>query len=368
LSDEEELRLGLIGTGNIGRAHLSALTSLKAANLVNINLEAICDIDDNSLSRVAAEYNILNTYLDYQELINSNKVDVIYVCTPTSKRTDIVKAAAAAGKAIYCEEPLANSCPQARTLMAVTQDANVPSSSGLLLRYDPFILFAKQLLQKHDFGKPMLAHIRADHQYSDEYDEVNKWRGETQIAGGGTLSEHCIHDIDILSWFFGEVSEVQAKVGFVSGHGVEDIASITMLHENGSMSTLDSIWHDVDRPNERRIEFFFERGLIAITLESGNRHLDYHLKGDTPVRIHAESADLALVDHLGVPQNGASFNVYGVLVNSDMNRYAALSYSFINSINSGETPSPNFSDAVMAHRIIDAAYNSANNGTSVKIL
>ena len=366
--EEEELRLGLIGTGNIGRAHLSALTSLKTAKLVNFKLAAISDDDNNSLERVAKEYNVPKRYDDYRDLIKDDKVDVIYVCTPTSKHTDIVKAAAEAGKAIYCEEPLANSCPQARTLMAVTQDANVPSGSGLLLRYDPFILYAKQILKKHDFGKPMLAHIRADHQYSKEYDNLNRWRGERQIAGGGTLSEHCVHDIDILLWFFGEITEVQAKVGFIANRGVEDIASLTMIHENGSMSTLDSIWHDIERPDERRIELFFEKGVITITLESGNRHLDYHLKGESPVRIHSETADLALLDHLGVPQNGVSPDIYGVLIDSDSSRYAALSYSFLNSIKSGEIPTPNFSDAVTAHRIIDAAYDSANIETSVKIL
>lgn len=368
MSEEEGLRLGLIGTGNIGRAHLSALLSLKTAKLANFTMHAICDKDEESLHRAASDFGIPNKYEDYRELLKDEKIDAVYVCTPTSKHTDIVKAAAKAGKAIYCEEPLANSCPQARNLMAVAQDANVPSASGLVLRYEPFILYAKQLLSKHDFGRPMLAHIRADHLFTEEYEQMNKWRGETQIAGGGTLSEHCIHDIDILTWFFGEISEVQAKVGFTSGHGVEDVASVTMVHKDGTISTLDSIWHNVDRPDERRFEFFFENGFISITLESGNRHLDYHLKDEGPVRVHAETADSALLDYLGVPQNGASLDIYGVLMDSDTSRYAALNYAFINSIRTRQDPSPNFSDAVSAHMIIDAAYESAENGTSVKIL
>ncbi|TFG35016.1 Gfo/Idh/MocA family oxidoreductase [Candidatus Thorarchaeota archaeon] len=368
MSEEEELRLGLIGTGKIGRAHLTALSSLKNAKLANFNLDAISDTNIESLDRAAIEYGVPNKYDDYRDLLKDEKIDAVYICTPTSKHTDIVKAAAKAGKAIYCEEPLANSCPQARTLMAVTQDANVQSGSGLVLRYEPFLLYAKHLLSKYDFGRPMLAHIRADRQYTEEYDGLNKWRGEAQIAGGGTLSEHCVHDIDILAWFFGEIAEVQARVGFISGRGVEDIASITMVHKDGSMSTLDSIWHDMDRLDERRIEFFFEKGFILITLESGKRYLDYHLKGEGPVRIHAETADLVLLDHLGIQQNGASLDIYGVFMDSDISRYAALSYAFINSISSGESPSPNFSDAVNAHMIVDAAYESANNGTSIKIL
>jgi UDP-N-acetyl-2-amino-2-deoxyglucuronate dehydrogenase len=368
LSEEEELRLGLIGTGNLGRVHLSALSSLKKANLTNLQLSAVCDLDSESAKKAAKDFDIPTTYEDYTELVSNDAIDVVYVCTPTRKHTDIVKAAAKAGKAIYCEGPLAHSSPQARTLMAVTQDAKVPSGAGFILRYDPFILYAKSLLEKHDFGKPMLAHIRTDHLYTEEYEKLNEWRGDTQIAGGGTLVEHCVHDVDILTWFFGPVTEVHAKVGFFSGRGVEDLASLMMTHKDGQMSTLDSIWHSVDRPNERHIEFFYEKGFIGITLESGDRFLEYHLKGEGPVRINAETADILLLEHIGVNSNNGALDIYGVLVDTIDNRYAALSYSFLEAVKSGENPSPNFIDAVAAHTIVDAAYESATKGTTIEIL
>lgn len=368
MSEEAELRLGIIGTGNIGRAHLTALTSLKKTNLANFQLAAVCDVDIKSVKKAAKDFNIPTTYENYNELMNNDEIDVVYVCTPTSKHTDIVKAAAKAGKAIYCEEPLANSCPQARNLMAVTQDAKVPSGAGFLLRYDPFILYAKHLLEKHDFGKSMLAHIRTDHMYTEEFEKINEWRSDAQIVGGGTLVEHCVHDIDFLTWFFGPIADVFAKVGFFADRGVEDIASLMMTHKDGPISTIDSIWHSVDRPDERHIELFFENGFIGITLESGNRFLEYHLKGEGPVRINAETADMQLLEHIGVQMKNGFLETYGVLVDSENNRYAALSYAFLGAIESGENPSPNFSDAVSAHTIVDAAYESATEGAIIKIL
>ncbi len=365
MSEEEKLHLGLIGTGNIGRAHLTALSSLKKANLANFHLSAVCDLDSESVRKAAKDFDIPITYEDYNELLSNDEIDVVYVCTPTSKHSDIVKAAAKAGKAIYCEEPLANSCPQALTLLAVTQDANVPSGAGFLLRYDPFVLYAKNLLETYDFGKSMLAHIRTDHLYTEEYEKLNQWRGESQIAGGGTLVEHCIHDVDILTWFFGPVVDVFAKVGFLTNRGVEDLASLMMTHKDGQMSTLDSVWHSVDRPDERRIEFFYENGFIGITLETGNRFLEYHLKGEGPVRINAETADISLVEHLGLHSTNGSLETYGVLIDSVDNRYAALSYAFLESVKSLKNPSPTFMDAVAAHKIIDAAYESANKETTI---
>ena len=368
MSEEEELRLGLIGTGNIGRAHLIALSSLKKANLVNFHLSSVCDLDLESARKAAKDFDSPTTYEDYNELLSDDEIDVVYVCTPTSRHSDIVEAAAKAGKAIYCEEPLANSCPQALNLLAVTQDAKVPSGAGFLLRYDSFILYAKNLLEKHDFGKPMLAHIRTDHMYTKEYEKLNEWRGDSQIAGGGTLVEHCIHDVDILTWFFGPVSDVYAKVGFYTGRGVEDLALLMMTHKDGQMSTLDSVWHSVDRPDERRIEFFYEHGFIGITLESGNRFLEYHLKGEGPVRINAETADTLLLEHLGVHSINGSLETYGVLIDSVDNRYAALSYAFLRAVKYGENPSPTFMDAVAVHKIIDAAYESATKKTTIENL
>ena len=368
MSEEGELRLGIIGTGNIGRAHLTALSSLKKTNLANFQLTAVCDVDTKSVKKAAKDFDIPTTYENYNELVSSDDIDVVYVCTPTSKHTDIVIAAAKAGKAIYCEEPLAHSCPQARTLMAVAQDAKVPSGAGFVLRYDSFILYAKDLLEKHNFGKPMLAHIRTDHMYTEEFEKMNEWRGDSQIAGGGTLVEHCVHDVDLLTWFFGPITDVHAKVGFYTGRGVEDLASLMMTHKDGPMSTLDSIWHSVDRPDERRIEFFFDKGFIGITLESGNRFLEYHLKGEGPVRINAETADMLLLEHIGVQSKNGFLETYGVLVDTADNRYAALSYAFLGAVKSGENPSPNFIDAVAAHTIVDAAYESATKGTTIEIL
>ncbi|MHA1862722.1 MAG: Gfo/Idh/MocA family protein [Candidatus Thorarchaeota archaeon] len=367
MSEEEELRLGLIGTGNIGRAHLTALSSLKKANLANFHLSAVCDLDSELVKQAAKDFDIPTTYEDYNELINNDDIDVVFVCTPTSKHSDIVKAAAKAGKAIYCEEPLAISCPQAQNLLAVTQDANVLSGAGFLLRYDSFVLYAKSLVENHDFGKPMLAHIRSDHLYTDEHKKLNEWRGESEIAGGGTLVEHCVHDVDLLTWFFGPVTEVHAKVGFYTGRGVEDLASLMMTHQDGQMSTIDSVWYSVERSDERRIEFFYENGFIGITLESGNRFLEYHMKGEGPVRINAETADIALLDHLGIKSSNGSLESYGVLRDTTDNRYSAMSYAFIRAVESGENPSPNFVDAVSAHKIVDAAYESATKCTTIKI-
>lgn len=368
MSGEAGLRLGLIGIGKAGRTHLAALQSLKDTDLLNIEINAVSDIDKGKLKKTAKEFNVPAAYDDHMALINDENVDVVYICTPTSKHTDMVKAAARANKAIYCEKPLAHSCPQVRELNAVAKDSSVPTSAGLILRFDPFLVYAKRLVEKHKFGKPLLAHIHDDQQFPMDQEDYVQWRGENAVPGGGILLHQSIHDIDILSWFFGDIVNVYAQVGFYGGRGFEDHASLIMQHKDGATSTVDSLWHWLDRPDERKIEFFFEKGFIGITLESGNTHLDYHLRGEDQVRVQSENAEEALLEHLNIPSNNLALSIREPLSNGVINKHLALSYTFLKAVLSGETPSPNFLEAASAHKIVDAAYESANTKTPIDIL
>ncbi|MHA1963916.1 MAG: Gfo/Idh/MocA family protein [Candidatus Thorarchaeota archaeon] len=368
MGGEAGLRLGLIGIGKTGRTHLAALNSLRAAGLLNIEINAVSDIDKNKLKKAAKEFNVPAVYDDYVALINDDNVDVVYVCTPTSKHTDMVKEAARANKAVYCDKPLAHSCPQVRELNAVAIDSSIPTSAGLMLRYDPFLLYAKRLVENHDFGKPLLAHIHDDQQFPLDQEDYAQWRGDSAVPGGGILLHQSIQDIDVLIWFFGDIVNVYAQVGFYGDRGIEDQASLIMQHKNGATSTIDSLWHGLDRPNERKIEFFFEKGFIGIILESGNTHLDYHLQGADQVRVHSENAEEALLEHLNISSNNLALSVREPLSNALINKHLALSYSFLKAVLYGETPSPNFLDAASAHKIVDAAYESANKKVPIDIL
>lgn len=368
MSSEGGLRLGLIGIGKTGRTHLAALTAIKNSGLLKLEITAICDTDKSKAKKVAKEFDIPVFYDDHEDLVNDENVDVVYVCTPTSKHIGMVEAAARANKAVYCEKPLAHSCPQVGELNAVALDSSVKTSAGFILRYDPFLLYAKKLIANHDFGKPLLAHIRDDQQFPLDKEDYAQWRGENSVPGGGILLEQCIQDIDILKSFFGDVINVYAQVGFFTERSIEDQASLIMKHKDGTTSSIDAVWHLVERPDERIIEFFFERGYIRITLESANNHLDYHLQGEGPARIHSENVEDVLLDHLGISSKNMALGVREPLVDLAINRHAALSYAFLKAVISNETSSPNFQDAVAAHKIVDAAYESADKGSPIDVL
>ncbi|TXT57683.1 MAG: hypothetical protein BAJATHORv1_10386 [Candidatus Thorarchaeota archaeon] len=364
---QPDIRLGLIGAGTIGKMHLLSLAALRESNLIDLEISAICDIDSSTLSNAAGLFEVSSTYTDYQEMIDNENLNVIYVCTPTNKHRDMVKAAAKAGKAVFCEKPLAHSGPQAQDLYMIAKSNGIKAAVGLVLRYDQFLVQAKNLLDTHDFGKPMLAHIRDDQRFPIDYIYASKWRMDRSIAGGGTLIEHSIHDIDVLQWFFGPVEHVYATVNNFSGMDVEDHASLILTHKEGSVSTLDSVWHWVERPNERRFEFFFEKGYLGIKLESDKKYVEYQLQGERPVKLWAESVNPTLIEHLGLKEKELSPEAIETLTMVGSERYAALSYSFLKSVIEDTRVVPSFKEGVSAHRIVDAAYESADKSSKISL-
>ena len=116
------------------------------------------------------------------------------------------------------------------------------------------------------------------------------------------------------------------------------------------------------------MEFFFEKGYIGIRLESGKRYLEYQIEDQPPIRILQESADAALLAHLGLDAGNISHEAKEAITSVGPERYAALSYAFLTAIRNGKVICPDFSDAVAAHQIIDAAYESASGETAISLL
>ncbi len=106
-------RIGLIGTGNIGRTHLTGLASLRHSGLLDVDIAAICDIDEEVMRQAAELFDVPVTFKNFKDLIADETVDVVYICAPTNKHASMVKAAAKAKKPLFCEKPLARSWPQA---------------------------------------------------------------------------------------------------------------------------------------------------------------------------------------------------------------------------------------------------------------
>jgi predicted dehydrogenase len=355
-----EPRVGIIGAGFIGRFHARGIWGLIRQGLLEARYVGICDQDEERAQNFARIAGVPLWTTSAEEIIASPEIDTVYVCTPTRFHKELVLQVAAARKNVFCEKPLARNLADARAMQEAVQAAGLRHQVGLILRHAPIFNVMKELMSDPKLGRPMAAVFRDD-QFFPVYGHYGStWRGEYEMAGGGTLIEHSIHDLDLLRWLVGEVASVRAETDNFAGHeGVEDLASVRLRFENGCTGHLVSIWHNVlSRPSTRLLEVFFENGYFA----TDN---DFHgpLRYETYATGGAAVMDVEEVKRRYLEIVGVGEDVYDEAIRG----YAMEDYFFLRDLEEGRTPFPGFEVGVRAHVLVDAAYRSAAEGREVQI-
>jgi predicted dehydrogenase len=256
-----------------------------------------------------------------------------------------------AGKALFCEKPIDRDLAAATELVEAVAGSGAPSQCGLVLRSAPVFLALRALVESGTLGDPMAAVFRDDQFFPIRGHYASQWRGDVAQSGGGCLIEHSIHDVDILRFCFGEVDRVSARTANHAGHeGVEDLAAVTLSFASGFEAQLTSVWHDImTRGSTRRIEVFCREGMISLSNE---------FRG--PLRIQTsegievrECPSPAWVDDLPLDNDET-----GIVLRA----YVEADRGFIDAVAAGRTPEPGLDVALVAHRLVDAAYRSAAHG------
>jgi predicted dehydrogenase len=353
------LRIGLIGAGFIGIMHANAIESIIDGEFVNAKLAGVCDTDATRAEAVAGAFGAGSHWDDPIALIESGDIDTVFICTPTASHPKLVEAAAARGLNVFCEKPLARSLGEAQAMHAAVAEAGVKNQVGLVLRFSPVFHTIKRLVGNKDMGRPMSIIFRDDQYFPVQGIYGSSWRGDFEIAGGGTLIEHSIHDVDIMRWLFGEVASLSGSMKYFSGRDrVEDVAAVQMEFANGCVAQLTSIWHNVlARESNRYIEIFMENGYISTSADFIG-----------PVSFQAGKDDIEIIpaEHV-LDEYLSAAGLEGARFNLLRSMQELQDYQFLKALEDGEDPAPDFGEAVKAHEIVEAAYESARNNSPVTL-
>ena len=347
------LGIGLIGCGFIGRFHSTAIRDIIRRGLLDIRHAAVCDLDETRARSFADITGAPLVTTNARELIASPEVNVVYICVPTAGHKQLVLEAAAHGKHIFCEKPLAATLHDVEEMLAAVENAGVRAGVGLILRHSPLLTVLKSLTEDPAIGRLLTIVFRDDQFFPIQGHYQSDWRKDRDLAGAGTLLEHSIHDVDVLRWFAGDVIGVRGTIRNFAGHdGVEDLATAHLEFESGAQAQLISVWHNVlARPSSRRLELFFENAYF---------HVEDDFSGPISFQKHADNAVVLTEEevrarYLGIV--GADAATFG-----DALRYSLEDYFFLDAIANGRDPLPNFHTARDAHSIVDAIYRSAASG------
>jgi predicted dehydrogenase len=334
--------------------HAVALQQLADAALIDGGLTATFDDDPARAAKVARHHGgepkeTLEALLD--------EVDVVWVCTWTAAHLAAVEAAADRGLAIFCEKPLAPDLATAVRVSAALE--RVPHQVGLVLRWAPVFRSIAATVASGEYGPALAAVMRDDQYFPVQGLYGSTWRGDVAHAGGGTVIEHSIHDVDVIRWTLGDPVEVSARTASRFGFpGIEDTAAATFTYADGSIAQLTSVWHQVlSRESSRRLEVFCEKAMLWTD-------------DDYLGPVHVLTDDGELLVEAAAPAWSERFTLPEVYAKA-LAQYAEPSKSFLDSVaqlraEGSPDPTtighPRAGDALAAHRLVDAIYRSAADG------
>ncbi len=350
--------IGLIGCGHIGRFHSRNLRGVIRTELVPAEYVAVCDLHLERAEEFAAIVKAKTITVSSGDVFADPRLTAAYICTETAEHPVLVAAAAARGLAVFCEKPLAKTLVEVEEMVEAVEAAGVTNQVGLVLRYSPIYTVLKDLISAPDLGPLLTAHLRDDQFFPVRGHYGSQWRGSFERAGGGTLIEHSIHDVDLFRWLFGEIEAVRCHTRITTGHeGVEDVALATFQHTGGHQTTLSSIWHSCDdRPSTRRLEVFFEGGWFA---------MDDDFIG--PIRLQGR---VGLEQEMSADQVFERFCALSQLQGAEIDiarRGMLEDYRFLQAVAEGRPSFPDFRTALSAHRVVDACYRSAATSMEVRL-
>ena len=342
------VRIGFAGTGLIAWAHGLGLQAMIEARLLDAGISVVLDRSEIRGQRFADTFGA-EVVSDLDALME--RCDAVWICTPTVAHRSAVDAALVHGRAFFCEKPLATDLDGAQALVSAVAATPVLAQCGLVLRSAPVFRALRELVASGTLGRPMAAILRDDQYFPIQGTYASQWRADVTQAGGGCLIEHSIHDVDILRFCFGEVDRLSARTANFSGHeGIEDLATLSLSFGSGLEAHLTSLWHNIlSRGSTRRLELFCQEGMVW---------LDNEFRGP----LHVQTSDATDMRPCPSPPWVDELPLARDEVGLAIRAYVEADRAFVDAVVGGRAPDPGLDKALVAHRLVDAAYRSAERG------
>ncbi len=253
-----KVNVGLIGAGRIGRLHAEHL----AFRIPDANLLAVSDIILEAAQKCAADLGIPTATQDHRIIMENPDIEAVVVCSSTDTHAQMIEEAAAAGKHIFCEKPIAHDLGEIDRALAAVEEAGVKLQIGFNRRFDPNFRRVRELVATGKIGEPHILRITSRDPAPPPIEYIK--------VSGGIFLDMTIHDFDMARYLIGsEVEEIYAAGGVmvdpaIGQAGDVDTAVITLRFENGVIGTIDNSRQAV-YGYDQRVEVFGSGGMVTVS-------------------------------------------------------------------------------------------------------
>lgn len=257
-----ELKIGVIGVGNIGFAHAKSLFDSK---IKNAKLVALCDTSKERREVLSENFPEIAIFENHKQLIESKTVDAVIIAVPHYFHSPIAIDCFEAGLHVLSEKPAGVYTRQAREMIEAANKSGKTFGIMFNQRTHPLFAKAREILNSGLLGeKKRFVWIITNWYRNQAYYNSGGWRGTWKGEGGGVLINQAPHNLDIWQWIFGMPSRVTAfcNVGKYHHIEVEDDATIYAEYEDGSVATF--ITSTGEYPGTNRLEISGDKGKMII--------------------------------------------------------------------------------------------------------
>jgi UDP-N-acetylglucosamine 3-dehydrogenase len=340
--DGGRLRVGMIGLGNINRAHVAGY--LRASG--DAEVVAVCDTAEPA-ARERAEQLGATAYRDHRELLADERVESVDVTLPHHLHYPVVRDALEAGKHVLVEKPLAIRSAQCRELIDLARERGLAFTVAENTHFVAAYEATRRLLERGSLGAIRTVRTLI---YGSEVERLRAdgWIGRRAEAGGGVIIDAGVHSFYLLEWLFGRVRRVRATAGALMPESeVEDNAVVTGELECGTLFTCE-LTCTAELPWGERLEVCGENGVVVVDQLSD------------PVALHYRGSE----DFEPVPLDGVPYDPHGWKTTS----IADGVVDFVRAVREGRAPSIDPYDGYRAVLVAEKAYASiAAGGTAVDL-
>lgn len=293
----KSLKIGLIGTGYMGKAHAIAYRNAMAAFGIphdQLECEMLAEVDENLAKQKAREFGFKRATGDWKALVQDPDVDLVDICAPNFLHKEMALAAIAAGKHVYSEKPLALNAEDAKEMTQAAEQAGVKTLVGFNYIKNPTLQFAKELIARGDIGEPV--HFRGvfNEDYLADASLPFSWRLQQEYAGSGALNDLASHLVNLAIHLVAPITSVCAdlkvvhklrplagdsqKTGQVEN---DDQAHMMVRFANGAQGTLEASRIAWGRKNGLSFEITGTKGSLVFDQETLSE-LSLFMAGDDP--------------------------------------------------------------------------------------
>jgi predicted dehydrogenase len=305
----ENVRLGIVGLGNMGKAHLN---NIRSGKVPGMRVTAMCE----SVGTLPAQLEGETPFTDVNAMIKSGKIDAILICTPHFSHTTIGIAALNNGLHVLVEKPISVHKADCERLIAAHTDKSKIFAAMFNMRTNATFRKVKDLIDSGELGQVRRVHWEVTNWFrTNYYYATGGWRGTWKGEGGGVLMNQCPHNLDLFQWMFGMPHRVRGFCQFGRFHEieVEDDVTAVLQYDNGTTATF--VTSTGEAPGRNVLEISAEQG--RLTVKDGT-HIHFQ-RNRTPMSKFCMEAEAAFAMpeswHMDIPVETAGGQHVEILQN-----------------------------------------------------